>query len=1171
MKMKIKMSRSFFLGNFFVLLVLRCVHCVLFLGSQRSRRKHNEHKAFSRLEFTRHPQLDKAVLIIFGVFLTLFSSCHRSNTLFTSLSPSKTNIHFTNTLESKKAFGILYYLYYYNGGGVATGDINNDGLPDIYFTANSKGHNKLYLNKGNFKFEDITEKAGVAGTSDWCSGVTMADVNGDGYLDIYVSAVNIEGKLKSRNELFINNGNGTFIEKAKEYGLDFSGFTSQAAFFDYDHDGDLDCYVLNQSHRPNDNIVDTSNRRKFDARAGDRLYRNDLIPSPTGQGKVGAFTDVSAQAGIYQSSLGYGLGIAVADLNNDGWDDIYIGNDFHENDYYYINNGNGTFTESGAKHFGHYSRFSMGNDIADYNNDGQPDVITVDMLPTEEKTLKTYGSEENYDIYNFKVLRNGFQQQVSRNCLQRNNGSGVSFSDVGLVAGISSTDWSWCPLLADFDNDGNKDLFVSSGIVKRPVDMDYVRFVSALVRRINRDTSDQYDQITVDKMPDGSSHPFLFQNTGDSSFKDVSNLWGTSNMKGYYNGAAYADLDNDGNLDLVINCIDAPAVILKNNAPKKNYISVSFKGNDSNTFGVGTKAYLFTGRKGSNSYRIQYQQLMLTRGFQSSSDARLHFGLDSLTTIDSLLVVWPNQKYQVLKKVTANKQIVVDQRDALDSFIYDRFFPKSKELFENITSEINCKWKHTENNFNDFNVEYLIPHKESTRGPKIAVGDINKDGLDDFYACGARGQAGALMLQQSNGTFVPVDTALFNKDALYEDVDAAFFDANGDGWQDLIVISGGNEPQGNSPVLLEDRLYLNDGRGHFTRKTDFLTQQLYNKSCVAVADVDHDGDMDIFIGTLSATMANNFGVPMSSYLFLNDGKGKFNAAPYQAIQLNNIGIVTSAKFTDFNNDGWPDLVVTGEWMPMKIFMNNKGKFTETDIPQSTGLWQTVYTTDVNGDGYPDILAGNWGHNSKLWAGKDGTCKLYVKDFDNNSSIEQILCYTINGKEYTFLAKDELERSLPVLKKAYLTYSEVAGKTVQYVFYDLFKDYIELKAETLSSSCFINDGKGKLPTGQASFVRRDLPQELQLAPIMSFTGDASGDLLAAGNFYGVIPYEGRYDALFPTVFSFDKTENKFKVSSILPAINGEMRDAKWLNDKQGNKILALARNNDSLIFLKPNSK
>lgn len=1085
------------------------------------------------------------------LLLLLFISCHIRNHLFENLPGSKTKIDFENTLIPQNAFGILYYLYYYNGGGVAIGDINNDGLPDIYFTANSKGHNKLYLNKGNFEFEDITDKAGVAGSSDWCSGVTMADVNGDGYLDIYVSAVNIAGKINGRNELFINNGNGTFTERAAEYGLDFSGFTSQVAFFDYDHDGDLDCYILNQSHRPNDNITDTSHRRKFDPSAGDRLYRNDLN-TPAKK-----FTDVSAQAGIYQSSLGYGLGISIADLNNDGWDDIYIGNDFHENDYYYINNGDGTFTESGAKHFGHYSRFSMGNDIADYNNDGQPDVVTVDMLPPDEKTLKTYGSEENADIYNFKVLRNGFQEQVSRNCLQRNNGDGKSFSDVGLLSGISATDWSWCPLFADFDNDGHKDLFVSSGIVKRPVDLDYVRFVSDLVNKVNRNASDEYDQKTLEKMPDGSSHPFLFHNSNDTSFTDVSNDWGTGGMKGYYNGAAYADLDNDGRLDLVINSLNARAVVLRNQAPVKNYLTLSFKGNDGNTFGIGAKAYVFTGQK------LQYQELMLTRGFQSSSDTRLHFGLDSVNHVDSLLIVWPNQKFQVIQNLPVNKQMIIDQKNASGHFDYASFFPQPQPAFQNISSQEHVTWKHKEDNFNDFNVEYLIPHKESTRGPKIAVGDINNDGLDDFYACGARGQAGVLMEQKKDGTFEAIDTAVFNKDAMYEDVDAVFFDANGDGTQDLLVISGGNEPQVNSPMLLEDRLYLNDGKGHFIKNTDFLVQKLYNKSCVAVADVDHDGDMDIFIGALTSTSGKQYGLPITSYLFLNNGKGKFEMADYHVIQLSNVGMVTAASFSDINKDGWPDLIVTGEWMSVKVFMNHQGKFTETDIPHSTGLWQSLYTADVNGDGYPDILAGNWGHNSKLWAGKNGPCKLYVKDFDNNGSMEQILCYTINGKEYPFYAKDELERSLPVLKKYYLKYSDVAGKDVQYIFFDLFRDYTEWQAETLSSSCFINDGKG-------NFTRMDLPQDLQMAPVMAFTSldNRPGSFMAVGNFYGVTPYEGRYDALLPTVFTFNGGKPGTTDKVDMPAVHGEMRDARWLRSIHGNKILVLAKNNDSLVFLKP---
>ena len=1085
------------------------------------------------------------ILFLF-IIPAVFFSCGRAHTseLFEILPAAKTNINFENEVKNKHLFSILYYLYFYNGGGVSTGDINNDGLPDIYFTANSKGHNKLYLNKGNFQFEDITDKAGVAGISDWCSGVTMADVNGDGYLDIYVSTVSNKYGLKGHNELYINNKNNSFTESAAQYGLDTKCFTTQSVFFDYDHDGDLDCFILNQSHHPHANIVDTSHRHTYDSLSGDRLYRNDLN-TPAHK-----FTDVSATAGIFQSNLGYGLGIAIGDMNNDGWDDIYVGNDFHENDYYYINNGNGTFSESGAKHFRHYSRFSMGNDIADYNNDGQLDLVTVDMLPADEKILKTYGSDENPDMYRVKLSLNGYQNQYSKNCLQTNNGNGSSFSENSLMAGVSSTDWSWCPLFADFDNDGNKDLFVSSGIVKRPVDLDYIAFVSDLKQR-GSDKTDKFDEQTIDAMPDGSSHPYLFKGDGKMTFKDVSNDWGTGGLKGYYNGASYCDLDNDGNLDLVINSINSPAVILKNNSPKKNFISLSFKSDDANSFGVGTKAYLFQKNK------MQYQQLMLTRGFESSSDTRLHFGLDTLKNIDSILIVWPDQKYQLIKNPSANQQLKFLKKDAAGIFNYNIFFPPKPEVLQDITSKVKCNWKHTENDFNDFNVQYLIPHLQSTRGPKIAVGDVNHDGLDDFYACGAKLQPGALMIQQPNGSFISSDTALFKKDAVCEDVDAVFFDANGDTYPDLFVVSGGNEvPENNYST--RDRLYLNDGSGHFTKAENFMPQVFENKSCVTVADFDKDGDMDLFVGNLSNPKA--YGLPTTSHLYVNDGKGNFTLAEQSGKLFNGTGIVTSASFTDLNNDGWPDLVVSGEWMPMKIFINEKGKFKEMDVANSTGLWQTIYTADVNGDGFTDILAGNWGHNSKLWSGKNGPLKLYVKDFDKNGSVEQILCYTVDGKEYTFLAKDELERELPVLKKAYLKYGEVAGKTVQYMFYDLFKDYTELKAETLSSSCFINDGKG-------NFTRMDLPGELQMAPVMSFAALEAGSFITAGNFYGVTPYEGRYDALLPTIFSFNKNASQFYPSANLPLIDGETRDIKWLNTGGGNKIIVLARNNMPLSFFK----
>ncbi len=1093
------------------------------------------------------PQRNAACLFL--VVLGFFS-CHQPATLFASLPSSSTHITFQNNLEKKELFNILYYLYYYNGGGVAIGDINNDGLPDIYFSANSCGHNKLYLNKGHFEFEDITDKAGVAGTADWCTGVTMADVNGDGLLDIYVCAYAGAHNIKGRNQLFINNGNGTFTESAAKYGLDFSGFSTQAVFFDYDHDGDLDCYLLNQSQQPHANIKDTSNRRTFDPLAGDRLLRNDMNTA------AAKFTDVSAQAGIYQSSSGYGLGIAVADFNNDGWDDIYIGNDFHENDYYYRNNGNGTFTESGAKHFNHYSRFSMGNDAADVDNDGQVDLFTADMLPPDEKTLKTYGSDENPDMYRVKLTMNGYQDQYSRNCLQRNNGDGVSFSDRALLAGVAATDWSWSPLLADFDNDGNKDLLVTSGIIKRPVDLDYVLFEGSLKAK-GMNKTDQYDDEAINAMPDGSSHPFLFKGDGKGGFKDASGAWGTAKMKGYYNGAAYADLDNDGNLDLVINSLNAPALVLKNTAPPKNYIALTFKGEDMNRFGIGAKAYLFTAKG------MQYQQLMLTRGFESSSEPVLHFGLDTLAVADSLLIVWPNQSYQVVKNIPSGSRLSVLQKEASGRFDYHRFFPSPAPAFEDVSANVPCHWTHIENEFNDFNIQYLLPHKESTRGPKIAVGDVNKDGLDDFYACGAKGQPGVLMVQQKNGGFLPSDTALFNRYAICEDVDAAFFDANGDGYPDLWVVSGGNETP-VSATASADRLYINDTKGHFSLAPAAFTPQYDNKSCIAVADIDHDGDMDVFIGNLAAP--TKYGLPVSSSLYINDGKGKFSLDSNQRINLSGIGMVTSACFTDLNKDGWPDLVVSGEWMPVKIFMNNKGHFTEADIPHSTGLWQTLFMTDVNGDGYPDILAGNWGHNSKLWSGKNGPLKLYVKDFDNNGSVEQVMCYTVDGKEYTFLAKDELERALPVLKKAYLSYREVAGQTVQYVFYDLFKDYTELKAEVLGSSCFINDGKG-------GFIRTDLPDAMQLAPVFAFQAVNDHGVpawLAAGNFYGVVPYEGRYDALYPTIAGYDHKTAAFRSYSLLAGINGECRDAKWINYGPGGKLLLLARNNGTLVFLKPKS-
>ncbi|GGA90652.1 VCBS repeat-containing protein [Puia dinghuensis] len=1086
---------------------------------------------------------------IAGVLLYAAVACHRPEpALLTVLPSSQTHIDFSNDPEKRPGLGILEYIYYYNGGGVAIGDINNDGLPDIYFTANSKGRNKLYLNKGNFVFEDITERAGVAGTADWCTGATMADVNGDGLLDIYVCAVANTHGLKGHNELFINNGDGTFTESSALYGLDFAGYSTQAAFFDYDHDGDLDCFLLNHSEHPNQNIVDTSNRRRSDPYAGGRLFRNDGV---NGRPK---FTDVTAEAGIYQSSLCYGLGLGVGDLDNDGWDDVYVGNDFHENDYYYHNEGNGRFAENGAGHFRHYSRYSMGNDIADFNNDGQPDIFTADMLPGEEKTLKSYGNGEHLDTYYQKITRNGFQDQYSRNCLQRNNGNGASFSDVGLIAGVGATDWSWSPLLADLDNDGDKDLFVSSGIVRRPLDLDFILFYSNIRDPREFGSPEDFEKALMDKMPDGASHPFLFRGNGDLGFRDVSAQWGTADMRGYFNGAAYADLDNDGRLDLVINCLNTPAVVLRNEAPKKHYLSLGFKGKGMNTAGIGAKAWIFAGGK------LQYQESMATRGFLSSSDTRLHFGLDTLREVDSLLVVWPDQKYQLLRHVQPDRQLVLRQVDAVSDFAYRDFFPARKPVMRDISDRIHTGWRHKEDPFIDFKTHYLIPHMESTRGPRLAVADVNKDGLDDIFVCGARGQPGVLLVQTKEGNFVPVDTAVFSRNAASEGVDAVFVDVNGDGYPDLYVVSGGNEYANGDPALA-DHLYLNDGKGHFSESVGALPAILTNKSCVAVADVNGDGSPDLFVGGLAD--ADRYGYPVSSHLLVNDGRGKFREADRAVIDLKGIGMVTSGVFADINHDGWPDLVVAGEWMPLKLFINHRGVYSESDIGGSTGLWQSLLATDVNGDGYTDILAGNWGHNSKLYAGKDGPLKLYVKDFDGNGTTQQVMTYAIGGKEYPFLGKDFLELALPGLKKNHLTYGEVAGESVQYLFGNGLDGAEQLSVETLGSACFINDGKG-------NFVSRVLPDELQLAPVFTFAPFpmAGGNAyFAAGDFYGVQPFEGRYDALNPTVFWCDKG-GRFGLLGQLPGIAAEARDAKWIGMAGGKKVLVLAVNNGPLVFLEP---
>jgi len=1089
--------------------------------------------------------------------LFLITSCtHTAMPLFEQLAPMGTGVDFVNKVEDTDSLGILDYLYFYNGGGVAIGDINQDGLPDIYFTAN-QGGNKLYLNKGNFRFEDITAKAGIAGTADWTTGVTMADVNGDGWLDIYVCTVGGYLGLQSTNQLFINQRNGSFTEEAARWGLNVQGLCTQAAFFDYDSDGDLDMYLLKHSVHSNANYSDTAIRRIRSTIAGDQLFRNE----------GDHFVDVTQEAGIYSSAIGYGLGVAVADMNHDGWPDLYISNDFHENDYYYLNNGNGTFREVNTTTFEHESRFSMGSDIADVNNDGWPDIMTLDMLADDEKVLKSSGGDDPLDIYNYKK-NFGYHYQYSRNCLQLNTGAGNHFSDIALYSGVAATDWSWCPLMADFDNDGRKDIFVSAGIVRRPNDLDYIKYIDNGQLQQSMRSSHKLDKTVLEQMPAGKWHNYIFQGTDSLVFNDRSASWGM-NDSGWSNGASYADLDNDGDLDLVVNRINAPASIYRNNAREINghhYLKVMFKGEVGNTAGIGAKVAVKT------KTRAQYGYHMLTRGFESSVAPGLLFGLEKDKVIDSLEVVWPDNTIQLLTNVKADQTLLLDKRAAKNGTTV--FVPGSKgitPLFVNVTDSITIDYQHKENGFIDFNRQLFIPHQQSTTGPQLAVGDINGDGLDDFYVGGARGQTGKLFMQQADGNFISVSEEVFGKDAGSEDVAALLVDVNGDRQPDLYVVSGGNEFWGHAPELL-DRLYINDGEGRF-HKSSSLPAFYGNKSTVCAADIDRDGDLDLFVG--GRVHSQRYGTIPESFLLENDGKGNFAVITQKvAPAVQYAGMITTAAWADIDNDGWPDLLVAGEWMPVKIFHNVKGKLTDatanTGLQDYTGWWQSMQVADLNADGAVDIVLGNWGTNSKLKASMQYPLKMYIADMDGNTVPDQIMSYANNGKYYTFLGKEELEKQLPaIIRKKYTTYKSFAGQTIEQVFGRRLDTAKKMQATTLQSCVMWNNKKGK-------FIPATLPAPAQWSPAMAICTadmnmDGNPDLITGGNFYGVLPYEGRYDANGGSVLLGNGKGGWEALSTMQSGwdVTGEVRDVKMLRTINGQQLYVVSRNNNRLLFFSRN--
>ena len=1054
---------------------------------------------------------------------------------------------FENRLPDDSALNILNFLYYYNGGGVAVGDVDGDGRPDLYFTSNL-GSDRLYLNRGGYRFEDVTTRAGVAGPSGWKTGVTMADVNGDGRLDIYVSTVSYRG-LHGRNALYINNGDGTFTDRAHDFGIDFEGYATQAAFFDYDGDGDLDLFTLRYSTH-DDQTSGAPKRDVHAERGGGRLYRND----------GGHFVDVSASAGIYGGVEGFGLGLAVSDVDLDGCPDVYVANDFQENDFLYHNNCDGTFTESIARATGHTSRFSMGVDAADVNDDGRPDLIVADMLPDQEAILKSSASTEDYALSEARN-RAGYHPQVARNTLQLNRGDG-RFSEIGLLAGVSATDWSWAPLLADLDDDGQKDLFITSGIYRRPNDLDYIALVGQpSVQATLSDTSGAANRALVQRMPHVPGRNHAFRNAGDLRFTDVSHAWGLDGT-GFSNGAVYVDLDNRGTLDLVVNSIDAPAAIYRNrgrSATGNNSLTVSLHGAAGNTAGIGAKLFVRSGG------RTQLVEQSPTRGFQSSVDQRLHVGLGRAAAADTVTVVWPDRRFQVLTSVPANRPLVVSQSDASGRWSAP---PSASPLFRDVTAERGVDVAHVENAFVDFEREPLMPRLLSTEGPALASADVNGDGLDDLYLGGSVRQQGRLLIQQRDGTFRASEQPPIAADSIAEDVDAVFFDANGDGSPDLYVVSAGN--QFEIPAApMRGRLYLNDGHGHFTRDVAAIPELYDNGGCVAAGDFDGDGHIDLFVG--SRSVPGQYGVSPKSHLLRNDGHGRFVDVTMETAQgLSEAGMITSAAWVDYDGDGRLDLVVAGEWTPVRVFHQEQGRLVErtaqVGLDGSEGWWSSVTVADVNGDSRPDLVLGNLGLNSFVTASPTAPARLYLGDFAHDGTLVPILTLSRSDGDHPVASRDELTRAIPALRERFPTYASFGASTIDRIIPEADRGTAHtLVARTFASAIALNDGHGH-------FTLQPMPVEAQFAPVQAvvaddFDGDGRIDLLLGGNFWGVPPIQGRYDASYGLLLrgigggrftAMDMTQSGVEIT-------GQVRHMRSLRTTNG-RLVAVARNADRLLLL-----
>lgn len=1073
-------------------------------------------------------------IIVLSLSVILYScKSDDASTLFTNLDKSSTGINFQNTFFEDGPLNVANYIYFYNGGGVAVGDINNDGLQDILFTGNMV-KNRLFLNKGNFKFEDITAKSGVAEKQGWCTGATMTDINNDGKMDIYICRSADVDPVKRKNLLFINNGDLTFSEKAAEYGLDDSGYSTQGSFFDYDKDGDLDCFVINHSTQKYTAGVQDNPalRKEFNPASASKLYRNDN----------GHYSDASSQAGITSNVLTFGLGIAISDINNDGWPDVFVSNDFNEPDYLFINNRNGTFTEQLSNCMDETSLYSMGSDAADYNNDGLVDLITLDMLAEDNKTQKLHSGAENFDKLQF-LFTQGFYYQYSRNMLQKNNGDGT-FSEVGQLAGVSNTDWSWAALFADYDNDGNKDLFVTNGYVKDYTQMDFLKYsIDRLIRSKHGETVDAIPEY-IKKMPTIQIPNFIFQNNGDETFTKKANEWGMNNP-GVSAGAAYADFDNDGDLDIVTNNCNNYASLYRNNSEKiekNNFLKVKLQGAPGNEQGIGSKVTLYA--KG-NKY---YQEKMPVRGFQSSVDPVLNFGIGQKAVVDSLIIVWPNDKMQTLSNIKAGQTITVNIKDAAAIWVYDSTLASRKYF----TPEPAISFTHKENQFNDFTVQSLLLNYLSRQGPCMAKADVNKDGREDLFIGGAKDQPGQLFFQSGNGKFAISAQPALAKDALPEDIAADFFDADKDGDMDLYVGSGGYEFNENDPAL-QDRLYLNDGKGSFSKKENALPQLFTSKSCVKAGDIDGDGDMDLFVG--GRVVPGKYPVSPGSFLLLNDGKGNFtNATNTVAPGLKNIGMVTDALWIDINKDGRNDLIVVGEWMPIKVFIN-RDKVLKDESGNyikfaSSGWWNKIYADDFDGDGDKDLVIGNIGLNTQFHSNEREPLQLYYKDFDGNGSVDPVFCYYINGISYPANSRDDLAEQLPIVKKKFLEYHQYADATIKEIFEpEQLKDANVLQVTEQSTLYLQNDG-------EKGFTKKLLPAQAQYAPVYAITSldankDGKKDLLLAGNNSWTRIKFGRYSANHGVLLIGDGKGNFNYVSQAQSGLNVRGNVRSTLAIKTGN--------------------